>query len=39
MVTKEEKQSGAKHGDLFILIFTCVLMALILFLVFVTQAR
>jgi hypothetical protein len=39
MATKEEKHSGEKHGELFILVLTGVLMALIIFLVFVTQAR
>jgi large-conductance mechanosensitive channel len=39
MVTKEKKQNAAKHGDFLILVVSCVILAWIIFLGLVTQAR
>jgi len=39
MVIKEEKQRVDKHNDLFIWVLACVLIAWIMFIGFITQAR
>jgi large-conductance mechanosensitive channel len=39
MVTKEKKQNAAKHGDFLIWVVSCVILAWIIFLGLVTQAR
>jgi hypothetical protein len=39
MVTKEKKQNAAKHNDLFIWVLSCVILAWIVFLGLITQAR
>ena len=39
MVTKEKKQNAAKHSDYLIWVVSCVILAWIVFLGLVTQAR
>jgi large-conductance mechanosensitive channel len=39
MATKEEKQNAAKHGDFFIWVISCVILAWLIFLGLATQAR